>query len=95
MDSNVQMLIFARAFAGCGAAGIFVSVLSISQSSVSDQQLAGPDSLLTHPPGTFAVAEVTRLEDRPKLLGLFGAVFGISSVVRLFRSAPNAFHGRT
>lgn len=24
----------------------------------------------------FAVAEVTRLEDRPKLLGLFGAVFG-------------------
>ncbi|BGP57253.1 hypothetical protein JCM8202_002830 [Rhodotorula sphaerocarpa] len=53
---NVQMLIFARAFAGCGAAGIFVSVLSI-------------------------IAEVTRLEDRPKLLGLFGAVFGISSVV--------------
>lgn len=26
------MLIFARAFAGCGAAGIFVSVLSISSS---------------------------------------------------------------
>lgn len=53
---NVEMLIFARAFAGCGAAGIFVSVLSI-------------------------IAEVTRLEDRPKLLGLFGAVFGVSSVI--------------
>lgn len=24
----------------------------------------------------LVVAEVTRLEDRPKLLGLFGAVFG-------------------
>ncbi|KAJ7775383.1 transporter [Mycena metata] len=27
------------------------------------------------------IASVTRLEDRPRLLGLFGAVFGISSVV--------------
>ncbi|KAM0753699.1 MFS general substrate transporter, partial [Meredithblackwellia eburnea MCA 4105] len=53
---NVDVLIFGRAFAGCGAAGIFVSVLSI-------------------------IAEVTRLEQRPKLLGLFGGVFGISSVI--------------
>ncbi|KAL8292144.1 hypothetical protein RQP46_001610 [Phenoliferia psychrophenolica] len=53
---DVNVLIFGRAFAGCGAAGIFVSVLSI-------------------------IAEVTRLEQRPKLLGLFGAVFGISSVI--------------
>ncbi|GAA5916994.1 hypothetical protein JCM8208_003424 [Rhodotorula glutinis] len=53
---SVEVLIFGRAFAGVGAAGIFVSVLSI-------------------------IAEVTRLEDRPKLLGLFGAVFGVSSVV--------------
>ncbi|KAJ7776360.1 transporter [Mycena metata] len=27
------------------------------------------------------IAQVTRLEDRPRLLGLFGAVFGVSSVV--------------
>ncbi|TNY23706.1 major facilitator superfamily domain-containing protein [Rhodotorula diobovata] len=54
--NSVEVLIFGRAFAGVGAAGIFVSVLSI-------------------------IAEVTRLEDRPKLLGLFGAVFGVSSVV--------------
>lgn len=42
--NSVEVLIFGRAFAGVGAAGIFVSVLSI-------------------------IAEVTRLEDRPKLLG--------------------------
>ncbi|BGP21155.1 hypothetical protein JCM10295v2_000026 [Rhodotorula toruloides] len=53
---NVDVLIFGRAFAGCGAAGIFVSCLSI-------------------------IAEVTRLEDRPKLFGLFGAVFALSSVI--------------
>ncbi|KAM0793803.1 hypothetical protein ACM66B_001219 [Microbotryomycetes sp. NB124-2] len=53
---NVNVLIFGRAFAGVGAAGIFVAVLAI-------------------------IADVTRLEDRPKLLGLFGAVFAVSSVV--------------
>ncbi|KAI5476421.1 MFS transporter, partial [Pseudohyphozyma bogoriensis] len=53
---NVDVLIFGRAFAGCGAAGIFVSCLSI-------------------------IADVTRLEDRPKLLGLFGGVFAVSSVI--------------
>ncbi|GAA6033655.1 hypothetical protein JCM8097_004368 [Rhodosporidiobolus ruineniae] len=53
---NVDVLIFGRAFAGVGASGIFVSVLSI-------------------------IADVTRLEDRPKLLGLFGGVFAISSVI--------------
>ncbi|KAG8743762.1 hypothetical protein FRC10_011482 [Ceratobasidium sp. 414] len=41
--------------AGAGAAGIFISILSI-------------------------IAQVTRLEDRPLLFGLFGAVFAISSV---------------
>ncbi|KAK4046657.1 hypothetical protein OIV83_005940 [Microbotryomycetes sp. JL201] len=53
---NVNILIFGRAFAGVGAAGIFVAVLAI-------------------------IADVTKLEDRPKLLGLFGAVFAVSSVV--------------
>lgn len=55
---NIDVLIFGRAFAGVGAAGIFVAVLSI-------------------------IAEVTRLEQRPKLLGLFGAVFAVR---RLFES---------
>ncbi|KAE9392455.1 hypothetical protein BT96DRAFT_1057059, partial [Gymnopus androsaceus JB14] len=27
------------------------------------------------------LAEITRLQDRPRLLGIFGAVFAISSVV--------------
>lgn len=27
------------------------------------------------------VAQVTRLEDRPKLFGMFGAVFGLSSII--------------
>lgn len=53
---NVDVLIFGRAFSGCGAAGIFVAVLSI-------------------------IADVTTLEQRPKLLGLFGAVFAVSSVI--------------
>ncbi|BGP12136.1 hypothetical protein JCM10213_004701 [Rhodosporidiobolus nylandii] len=53
---NVDVLIFGRAFSGCGAAGIFTACLSI-------------------------IADVTKLEDRPKLLGLFGGVFAISSVV--------------
>lgn len=45
--NSVEILIFGRCFAGVGAAGIFVSVLSI-------------------------IGEVTRLEDRPMLLGAFG-----------------------
>lgn len=53
---NVNVLIFARALAGCGAAGIFVSCLSI-------------------------IASTTKLEDRPKLLGLFGGCFALSSVI--------------
>ena len=27
------------------------------------------------------VAQVTRLEDRPRLFGMFGAVFGLSSII--------------
>jgi MFS family permease len=53
---SVNFLIFGRAVAGFGAAGIFVSILSI-------------------------IGEITRLEDRPKLFGTFGAVFGFSSVL--------------
>ncbi|KAL7411362.1 ABC transporter [Mrakia frigida] len=51
-----EVLIFGRAFAGVGAAGIFVSVLAI-------------------------IGEITRIEDRPKLFGGFGAVFALSSVI--------------
>ncbi|KAG8703474.1 hypothetical protein FRC08_002816 [Ceratobasidium sp. 394] len=53
---SAEFLIFGRAVAGAGAAGIFISILSI-------------------------IAQVTRLEDRPLLFGLFGAVFAVSSVV--------------
>ncbi|QRW26487.1 major facilitator superfamily transporter [Rhizoctonia solani] len=51
---SAEFLIFGRAVAGTGAAGIFISILSI-------------------------IAQVTRLEDRPLLFGLFGAVFAVSS----------------
>jgi MFS family permease len=27
------------------------------------------------------ISQVTRLEDRPKLFGLFGAVFGVSTII--------------
>ncbi|GAA5956352.1 hypothetical protein JCM3765_005638 [Sporobolomyces pararoseus] len=56
VSPNVNVLIFARALAGVGAAGLFISVLSI-------------------------ISTVSPLEDRPKLLGGFGAVFAISSVI--------------
>ncbi|GAA6019033.1 hypothetical protein JCM10207_006294 [Rhodosporidiobolus poonsookiae] len=53
---SVDVLILGRAIAGCGAAGIFTTVLAI-------------------------IALVTRLEDRPVLMGAFGGVFGLSSVI--------------
>lgn len=56
LSPNVICLIISRAVAGVGAAGIFVSCLSI-------------------------IADITELEDRPKLLGSFGAVFAASSVI--------------
>ncbi|KAH9815249.1 major facilitator superfamily domain-containing protein [Melampsora americana] len=56
LSPNSICLIIARAVAGVGAAGIFVSCLSI-------------------------IADITELEDRPKLLGSFGAVFAASSVI--------------
>jgi MFS family permease len=30
---------------------------------------------------TQIIAQVTRLEDRPKLFGMFGAVLGLSSII--------------
>ncbi|GAA6063261.1 hypothetical protein JCM10212_004995 [Sporobolomyces blumeae] len=52
---NVDTLIVGRAVSGVGAAGIFVSILSI-------------------------IAQVTLLEKRPALFGLFGLVFGAASI---------------
>ncbi|GAA5957324.1 hypothetical protein JCM21900_000808 [Sporobolomyces salmonicolor] len=51
-----MQLIWGRAISGVGAAGIFISMLSI-------------------------LAQVTLLEDRPKLFGMFGAVFGLASII--------------
>ncbi|EJD43051.1 transporter [Auricularia subglabra TFB-10046 SS5] len=53
---SVEVLIFGRAFAGVGAACIFVAILSI-------------------------ISEITRLKDRPVLMGAFGAVFAFASVI--------------
>jgi MFS family permease len=52
----VNVLIFGRAVAGIGCAGIYTSVLAI-------------------------IAEVTRLEDRPIMLGSFGIAFALSSSI--------------
>ncbi|KZW04065.1 ABC transporter [Exidia glandulosa HHB12029] len=53
---SMEVLIFGRAFAGVGAACIFVSVLSI-------------------------ISEITRLKDRPVLMGTFGGIFALASVL--------------
>ncbi|KAJ7249526.1 major facilitator superfamily domain-containing protein [Mycena haematopus] len=56
LSPSIDVLIVGRVVAGVGAAGIWVSVLTI-------------------------IAEITKLESRPLLLGSFGAVFAISSIV--------------
>ncbi|KAH9813593.1 major facilitator superfamily domain-containing protein [Melampsora americana] len=56
LSPNVIALIVGRAVSGMGAAGIFISCLSI-------------------------IADITELQDRPKLLGSFGAVFAAASVI--------------
>ncbi|KAK7691580.1 hypothetical protein QCA50_004979 [Cerrena zonata] len=53
---SMEVLIFGRAVAGCGAAGIAICVL-----------------------GT--ISTLTRLEDRPILLAVFGAVLGMASIL--------------
>ena len=55
---SINFLIFGRAVAGVGGAGIFVSIFTI-------------------------ISQITRLKDRPVLIGFFGGVFGISSVCPL------------
>jgi hypothetical protein len=46
---------------------------------------------------TQTIAQVTRLEDRPRLFGMFGAVFGLSSIIGpligdTFRDHVSSFH---
>ncbi|KAJ7670777.1 transporter [Mycena polygramma] len=53
---SIDFLIFGRVVAGVGAAGLWVSIMTI-------------------------VAQVTTLKQRPLLMGLFGAVFAVSSIV--------------
>ncbi|KAF9484264.1 ABC transporter [Pholiota conissans] len=53
---SVNFLIFGRAVAGLGGAGMWVSIMSI-------------------------IARITTLQQRPVLMGLFGAVFAVSSVI--------------
>lgn len=53
---NMNVLIFGRAFAGVGAAGIFGSCIAM-------------------------IAEICPLEKRPALMGSFGAVFALASVM--------------
>ncbi|KAH7906463.1 transporter [Hygrophoropsis aurantiaca] len=56
VSPSVNFLIFGRAVAGFGAAGLWVSIMSI-------------------------VGRVTTMAQRPLLMGLFGAVFAVSSIV--------------
>lgn len=68
--------IVGRAIAGVGAAGIFAGCVSQPPPSLR------PPSLLTHM--LFQIVSMVYavpLEKRPKLQGMFGALFGIASIV--------------
>lgn len=63
---NVNVLIFARAFAGCGAAGIFVSVLSIIATTT---RLEDRPKLLVRAPISLVELE----ETKPRTLSSVGS----------------------
>lgn len=68
----MNVLIFGRAFAGMGAACIFVSVLSI----ISEVNCCRRCATLV-----IDKVQITRLKDRPVMMGTFGAVFALASVL--------------
>jgi MFS family permease len=71
LSQNVHQLIAGRAISGPGAAGI--CTCNFPPWSSSDKfPVVGMLQI---------VAQVTRLEDRPRLFGLFGANFALSSVI--------------
>jgi MFS family permease len=75
---SMKVLILGRAIAGVGGAGIFVSGKAATFAFYD--WTAGLKLL---PPVLTIIAQITRLEDRPILFGLFGAVFALSSYVHL------------
>ncbi len=70
---SIEVLILGRAIAGCGGAGIFVSLLR-GYGAIHNIALAQVSCF-------SIIATITRLEQRPLFFGLFGGVFGFSSVV--------------
>ncbi|KAJ7927821.1 ABC transporter [Mycena leptocephala] len=72
VSQNVDQLIAGRTVSGVGAAGICESV------SFYLTYLTGILSVIAM---LQIVSQVTRLEDRPRLFGLFGASFGMSSII--------------
>ncbi|KAF7290179.1 Major facilitator transporter-like protein [Mycena indigotica] len=72
LAQGVDSLIAGRTVSGIGAAGICMSFLSL---------LAELLTCLIVVSMIQIISQVTRLEDRPRLFGLFGAVFGLSSIV--------------
>jgi MFS family permease len=68
VSQNVDQLIAGRTVSGVGAAGICESV------SFHLTHLTGILSVISM---LQIVSQVTRLEDRPRLFGLFGASFGM------------------
>lgn len=77
VSTSVNFLIFGRVFSGIGAAGIWVSVLT-TITNVCDTFICYSFTLETH---YSTPNQITRLEQRALLLGSFGIVFAISSVV--------------
>lgn len=68
------MLIAGRTVSGLGAAGICVFD-SLTVQADTDQWYQKVVSMIQ------VLSQVTRLEDRPRLFGMFGAVFGLASVI--------------
>jgi len=72
---NVDQLIAGRTVSGMGAAGMCSSTHLIELSyfpNYGDKTVVSMIQIM---------AQVTRLEDRPRLFGMFGAVFGLSSII--------------
>lgn len=77
LSQNVNQLIAGRVVSGMGAAGMCECIILIvfTPHGICSDQKSTVVSMIQ------VIAQVTRLEDRPRLFGAFGAVFGLSSIV--------------
>ncbi|KAJ7198312.1 major facilitator superfamily domain-containing protein [Mycena pura] len=72
VSQNVNQLIAGRTVTGVGAAGICAFFSAVIPTTLTLRPVVAMLQI---------ISQVTRLEDRPRLFGFFGAVFGVSSVI--------------